>query len=1127
MKFSEVIEQASALLERTGRLSYRALKREFDLDDVALDDLKNELIEIQELATDKDGKMLVWTGEEIRSPDDALITISSGNLHPPEAERRQLTVMFCDIVGATDLSERLDPEEFREIVRAYQAVSAEVVERFDGHIAQYLGDGLLVYFGYPKAHEDDAERAVRAGLGIVAALQDLNTRLPHPIQVRVGLHTGRVVVGEMGSGHRHEQLALGETPNIAARIQGLAEANAVVVSDATYQLVQGLFTSTALERQTVKGIAAPLSIFQVVGESGAQSRFEAAIKTGLTPLVGRKEEVGLLERHWAQVKDGGGQVVLLSGEPGIGKSRLVQALKDQILDDGTPRIEFRCSPYYQNTALHPVIDHLEELLRFAPHEAVASRMEKLEQLLADYHFPQDDTLPLLASLLSLPMPEGCLPLNLNPERQKQRTLETLVGWLMEEAERQAVYCAWEDLHWADPSTMELLELFLDHVPTARLFTVLTFRPEFRPPWELRSHISHITLSRMGRAQVEQLVAEVIDGKALPNDVIQQIVTKTDGVPLFVEELTKMVVESELVQMVNDHYELSRPLPPLAIPSTLQDSLMARLDRLTAGRELAQLGATLGREFSYNLIHAVSSLDESTLVQGLEQLVGAELIYRKGLPPQATYLFKHALVQDTAYQSLLKSRRQQFHQHIAQVLEQQFPEVVNTQPELLAHHYTEAGAIEHAVPYWYRAGQNAIEQSANAEALNHLTQGLVLIGRLASTQENIRSEIAVRIALGVAEMATKGFASPEVAETYTRARELCHEIGDKRSLFTVTWGLWISNQTRVQYHAAQMFADELLSLAHELDDPELVLEAHHAGWTIGLFRGEVAAALLHCEQGARIYEATEHHHHVSLYGGHDPGVCGLCIQAVCQWTLGHPDAARASVTAAVALAEKLSHPFSLTEAMSFGAVTYQLLRGPCEAARLAARTRTLSDEHGFGKSMWTGLANIAAGWTTAQFGEPERATQEISAALETWRGTGSEMFAPYFLGLLGEACTLANRATEALGYLGEALSLAEANDEHWWDAELHRLKGVALLNADDNNGAEAQVQFERALDVARHQHAKSWELRAATSLARLWQQQGKQAETRQLLSESYNWFTEGFDTQDLEDARALLEELVDL
>ena len=460
-----------------------------------------------------------------------------------------------------------------------------------------------------------------------------------------------------------------------------------------------------------------------------------------------------------------------------------------------------------------------------------------------------------------------------------------------------------------------------------------------------------------------------------------------------------------------------------------------------------------------------------------------------------------------------------------MLEQEFPEVVSTQPELLAHHYTEAEAVERAITYWHHAGQNAIERSANAEAINHLTQGLELIGSLARTQENIRCEIALRIALRVAEMATKGFASPEVAEIYTRARELCHEIDDKRSLFTVTWGLWISSQTRVQYRAAQTFADELLSLAHELDDPELVLEAHHAGWTIGLFRGEVAAALVHCEQGARIYEASEHHHHASLYGGHDPGVCSLCIQALCQWTLGHPDAARASVTAAVALAENLSHPFSLTEAMSFGAVTYQLLRGPSEAARLAARARTLSEEHGFGKSMWTALASITAGWTTAQFGEPKRATQEIFAALETWRETGSEMFMPNFLGLLGEACTLANRDTEALEHLNEAFSLAEANDEHWWDAELHRLKGVALLHADANNEAEAQVQFERALDVARHQNAKSWELRAATSLARLWQQQGKHAEARQLLSDNYNWFTEGFDTNDLQDAKALLDELV--
>jgi len=517
----------------------------------------------------------------------------------PEAERRQLTVMFCDLVGSTALSERLDPEELREVVRAYQQVSAEVIGRYEGHIAQYLGDGLLAYFGYPTAHEEDAARVVWAGLEIVGAIHDLprlHLRVQQPLQVRIGIHTGPVVVGEIGGGGKREELALGETPNIAARLQAFAEPDTVVISSATYRLVEGFFECQILGPYTLKGVSTPLPLYRVVSESGARSRFEVEVRTGLTPLVGREEEVGLLRRHWEQVKEGEGQVVLLSGEPGIGKSRLVQTLKEQVEKEGATRIELRCSPYHQSSALSPVIEHLRRVLRFQRDDTPQAKLEKLEQTLARYRFPHADTVPLLASLLSLPPPDRYPPLKLSPQRQKQKTQETLVAWLVEEAETTAVYSAWEDLHWDDPSTLELLHLFIDQVPTARVLALLTFRPEFTPAWGTRSYLSQITLSRLDRKQVGEMVERVTGGKALPAEVLQQVVSKTDGVPLFVEESTKVVMESGLLREIDGHYELTGPLPPLAIPATLQDSLMARLDRLATAKEVAQLGATLGREF---------------------------------------------------------------------------------------------------------------------------------------------------------------------------------------------------------------------------------------------------------------------------------------------------------------------------------------------------------------------------------------------------------------------------------------------------------------------------------------------------------------------------------------------------
>ena len=706
MDFVAVVDQAIALLRQRGRLTYRTLQLQFQLDAEHLEALKDELVKGQRLATDEDGAVLVWTGDPATPvfPAASVPAPPPAASAPPEAERRQLTVLFCDLVDSTRLASQLDPEDLREVVRAYQDTCAKVIARFDGYIAQYLGDGLLIYFGYPLAHEDDAQRAVRAGLGIVEALGQLNTHLEQErggrLTVRLGIHTGLVVVGEVGGGTRQEQLALGETPNLAARLQGIAAPDTLVISAATLQLLGGFFACQPLGTPLLKGQAQPLAVYRVLYESMARSRLEAAGSTGWTPLVGREPEVTLLRERWTQVKEGFGQVVLLSGEAGIGKSRLVQVLQAHVATEPQAWLTpCQCSPYYQHTALYPLIELLERVaLRFEREEAPPQKLRKLEGFLVQYGLPLAEAVPLLAALLSLPLAADYAPLAGSPEQQKQWTLQTFLTILLRIAAQQPVLFVMEDLHWADPTTLELLSLLVDQGPTARILALCTFRPDFSPPWTGRAHLTQVTLSRLPRQEATEMTGQVAHGKVLPREVIEQVVAKTDGVPLFVEELTKMVLESGLLQEREDRYELTGPLPPLAIPTTLHDSLMARLDRLATVKALAQLGATLGREFAYDLLQAVSPWDEGTLQRGLHQLVDAEFLYQRGVPPQATYTFKHALIQDAAYYCLLRSTRQQYHERIAHVLEAQFPEVCATQPELLAHHYTKAGLPNQAIAY---------------------------------------------------------------------------------------------------------------------------------------------------------------------------------------------------------------------------------------------------------------------------------------------------------------------------------------------------------------------------------------------------------------------------------------------
>jgi TOMM system kinase/cyclase fusion protein len=1138
----EVLDQVVDLVRQRKRITYRLLQRQFALDDATLEDLKGELFFAHPQIADEDGRGLIWTGAADVTPAqtpshaapqaDTAVTERPQRVASPsppqtaDAERRQLTVLFCDLVDSTVLASQLDPEDLREVVRAYQDTCAKVIARFEGYIAQYLGDGLLVYFGYPRAHEDDAQRAVRAGLGIVEALGQLNTRLSQErgvhLTVRLGIHTGLVVVGEVGGDTRQEQLALGETPNLAARLQGIAAPNTLVISAATLQLLGGFFACQPLGTPLLKGLTQPLAVYRVLYEQTARSRLEAAGSTGLTPLVGREQEVRWLLERWAQVKDGSGQVVLLSGEAGIGKSRLVQVLTAQVASEPQAWLTpCQCSPYYQHSALYPLIELLERVaLRFEREESPAQKLSKLEGFLVQYGLPLAEAVPLFAALLSLPLTTEYAPLTLTPEQQKLQLLHALLTILLRIAAQMPVLFVMEDLHWVDPSTLELLNLLVDQGPTARILALFTFRPDFSPPWMGRSHCTQVTVHRLPQQQATEVLRQVAHGKALPPEVVEQIVARTDGVPLFVEELTKMVLESGLLQEREEHYALRGPLPPLAIPATLHDSLMARLDRLATVKSLAQLAATLGREFSYALLQAVSPWDEGTLQRGLQQLVEAEFLYQRGLPPQATYLFKHALIQDTAYQSLLKSTRQQYHQRVAQVLEAQFPDIAETQPELVANHYMEAGFGRQALPYWQRAGERATTHSAYVEAIGHLTAGLAVLESLPDTPERTQHELSLQTALGAALMVTKGFAASEVEHAYARARELCRQVGETSELFSVLWGLWYFYFARAELQTARELGEQCLSLAQRLQDDDVLLQAHRMlGMTL-FWLGELVPARVHLEQGITRYDSQQHRFLAFRYGT-DPGVGCQCFAALALWFLGYPAQALEKMHGALTLARELSHPLSLVYALLFAARLHQDRReGQLTQERVEA-AMSLSTEQGFPE--WLAVGGIVWGWALARQGWQKEGIAQLCKGLADYRALGAELWRPYGLALLAETYGEVRQAEEGLRVLAEGLMAAHNSGQRLYEAELYRLKGELQQQAIPD-AQEAEACFRRASDIARQRQAKSLELRAAMSLSRLWQQQGKQAEARELLAPIYGWFTEGFDTTDLQEAKALLEAL---
>jgi class 3 adenylate cyclase/tetratricopeptide (TPR) repeat protein len=1139
--FSKLLAVATWLLEREQRVSLRFLKREFGLDPELLEDLRFELVNTRRVAAEEDGGILIWIGDDGAPPGGASQTrheFSSAPTRPPlstpsppkpaepthsDAERRQLTVMFCDLVGSTALSTTLDPEDLREVITAFHNQCREAVEHYQGFVARYMGDGMLVYFGYPQAHEDDAERATHAGLEIVRSMTALNTEVGKSygleLAVRVGVTTGPVVVGDIiGDGAAEEAAVVGETPNLAARLQGVAQPNQLIIGPVTRQLVGELFVLEDAGTHELKGISEPVRAWRVMSEREVESRFEARRVGGGIPLVGRQEELGLLVRSWEASKESHGQVVLIQGEGGVGKSRLLEALREHVAGEDHVWVATRCSPYHANSALYPVIEHLRRVMGWKPEDDPTERLEKLETALEGQSLPAEEAVPLYAELMSLPLPEvRFAPLELSSQQKREQTLDALSGWLLEVAEKTPVLHVWEDVHWADPTTLELLELYIEQSPTVSMLNVLTYRPEFESSWSMRSHMTPITLNRLERPEVEALMGYQANGKALPSEVIEHIVEKADGVPLYVEELTKTILQSEFLHEEENRYTLDGSLSDLTIPETLQDSLMARLDRVPTVREVAQLGAVLGREFAYEMLRSLAPHEEALLQDGLGQLVENELLYQRGRGRRARYIFKHALIQDAAYHSLLKRTRQQYHQHVAELLEEKLPGSVEVQPELLAHHYSEAGCHEQAAKYWRAAGRRAAERSANAESIAHLRKGLESVRMLPGTHERTRMELELLTELGPALIATMGYGAREVKETYTLAKELCDGVGEKRDRFPILRGLWNSYLFAAEMREARERGKELMGLAQDIGDSELVVEAHRVMGTVSFMMGDFDNARTHTEMGVAAYDSNKHGDLAYVYGA-DPSVVCRLYGAKALWMLGYPVTAQATMDKALSDVETLSHDHTKAFALCYQAALAQYGRDVARVREVAQAAMDVAAEHNI--RQWLSWGTILSGWALASAGEKDQGITRLQEGLDRWRE--EDLFAvPYFLGLKAEVLGASGRTEEGLDILAKAIEMSEQGDQRFYLSELYRLTGALLLEV--NRTEEAEENLKQALDVARAQQAKSLELRSSICLGRVWKNSRKKEEARVVLREAHDWFTEGIDSSELKEAESLLEE----
>jgi predicted ATPase/class 3 adenylate cyclase len=1054
--------------------------------------------------------------DAIEKRNDAKLKPVSTDEITGEVERRQLTVMFCDLADSTKLSQLLDPEDLRSINLAYQDACKCNIEKFGGYIARYMGDGVLAYFGFPRAHEDDAERAVRAGLCIASEIPNLDSNVDNvdeiTLGVRIGIETGTVVVGDLiGEAASQESAVVGETPNLAARLQSIAARNSLVIGPGTEELVKSRFEFKSLGDQNFKGVQCPVRVWQVTGEVEAESRFELARQSGLTPLVGREHEIGLIRERWNQASEGDGQVVLLSGEAGIGKSRISETLLEGLSGSEFSSLRFQCSPHHINSALYPVIEQFNRTAKISPENSPDEKYAHLEAWLAPL-IPDDyQALALLAQLLSIPSDEHGGSPTTSPERKKELTLETLTAVLERLSLQNTVLLIFEDVHWADPSSLEWLDIVVGKLQQIRVLAIITFRPEFSSRWDSHTHITSLTLNRFSRSLASAMVDGISAGRPLPEEIKQHIIDKTDGMPLFVEELTKNILESDQL-MSND------ALSNLAVPTTLQDSLMARLDRLPQGKTVAQVGAAIGRVFSRELLDIVSGLDSIELDEALDELIDSGLVFGRG----EIFTFKHTLVQEAAYASLLKSRQRDLHAQIAEALRTRFTDLTESQPELIAQHFEAANQHQTALEYWLLAGRRARERSADQEAVGHFTAGIRTLRSLPDPDANAQLELDFLLDLCGPAIVTTGWGSQLSAETYTRARELCSLLGGTRNIYPVLYGEYMLELTRGRFDRTHEKAKELLKLGGENQDVEAIIAGHRTvGWS-SLYLGNFTFARSHLEKIQKLYRLEEHGQHKYRYA-HDPHVSALCALSILEAIFGELEQSARTAKEAIEFARKIDHASTIIYSLVFaGALPSIIMRDVQNTQSCAEEILQLSNQ--IRSDVWLGFCKVVSGWCQGLEQNHEEGVALIESGLKMLDGSAPHPWRPLFLVMLAEINLRHADPERALVPLKTAVQMIDHTGERMWEAGVHLLLGETILQQNPDDTKEAEERLTHAMDTAALQSANLLELRAATSLARILQNQCKLDEARELLKPIYDRFTEGADSLDLHEAAELLEQL---
>ncbi len=1040
-----------------------------------------------------------------------------------DIERRQLTVMFCDLVGSTALSRELDPEDLRDLLRRYHEQTRRVIARYGGFIARYVGDGLLIYFGYPHAREDAAVRAIHSGLEITSLVRETAEPLrgnPAGLAVRIGIATGLVVVDDsIGDRVAEDAEAVGETPNLAARLQGLAEPNSVVAADATRELAGGLFVYEDLGLQQLRGFDQPVRAWRVLRTSEAQSRFAAARGTQQTRLIGRDTELGLLHGHWRDAARGDGRLVLLTGEAGIGKSRLAESLADQIAGEPHVTIRYQCSPYHLNTALHPFIHQLELAANLRRNDDLASKVERLEALLADARMEKEEGVPLFAALLSLPALDRYPRLQMTPQQQKQKTLVALLDYVRSSASHSPALLIFEDLHWIDPTSTEFLTLLAPLVASMPVLVVATSRSTTQHDWLQLQHVHTLQLERLDRRHAATMISHLLENENPPANLVNEIMAKTDGVPLFIEELARTLLTAGLPK----EHDPASLRQPATIPSTLQDSLMARLDQLGTARKVAQVAAAIGREFSFELLAAIAPLDETELRDALSTLTDGAVLLAREEGATTTFQFRHSLVQAVAYSSLLRSTRRELHQQIAATLESRYPERVRVEPEIIAHHYTQAHEDLRAATYWAAAALRALERSAFVEAQGHVTKGLSLLeGADETDRDRARLTLNLEVLRGAVYRAVKGFASSGAEQSFTHALDLCERLGDTRRLVDVRRGLFACYYSRGTHALAQEQGQEVKALAERLGDSGARMLAHWMLGCVAFWRGELVAADRELEEAIALYDPKQQQAN-TLALQIDPGANALCHRGWLQWTLGYPDRALQTSEHAIKTARDLNQPFALSMALFFAIVTRTCCGDWEIAARQLEELTSVTTEHGL--EYLRSVARVLKGQELIASGELAAGVDETLLALSELETQEAGLGVPWTLSILALGYTRLGKTAEGFDTLDKAFAVAERNGERHWEAELHRQRGDLLLLGPSPDQTEAERCYRNAMQVAHLQGATSLELRAAMSLARLLERQRRQAMAQDVLSEAHARLTEGFDTVDLREASTRLESFV--